>query len=732
MWNHIKNNQTNLCRLCLTNQKQTIDTCANVTPDNVIEILVKYFGEIDETDPLPKHVCLDCWTIVDRFHQFISKVQHTQAKYLSNIVKVEEPENHIVEPYNHDILEPIHFEAVAPSTSDTLGNLILIDEGENKTKVKIEYDISKNESVPVFIEEDSTPIGNVEVENTEAIEDDINDVKSSEPRENTDNSDDEPMDIVYERPKTRYHTYKKELICDICTMVICTKQKLLEHLLRHVRNKCQICNLRCESKYALNIHKRKEHGFNADVMADLLKQLETLKAISKKSIYSDEINPVLLKHYNSSCDLCTKSIPLSLDASNAHYQEEHQTDGYIICCNFKFSSSIAINEHALFHLYPEVFRCGFCNKVIDKARSMRKHISRHLGNMSAADIHKCQTCYAIFTSKNLLNVHSTYFHGMEGNSNASNHTLADFFTMRCDLCDDAKFISYQDARLHYSMFHGITGYLICCNRKFMKAKTIDDHFQWHTRGMVFTCEQCDKQFSDRQKFINHKSHHKIVDEKRFLCCECDKAFHSNHALKRHSQKHKKRLKKSLSCSHCSKRYTTQKALDDHIQFHHVDNGMSGVVCEFCGKKFIARSTLKNHIQVAHNTNSDAKDSKEPPEEFKCWMCPKIFINKYRLKKHVDTIHNGTPVKCSMCDKIAPNEAALACHMRSVHVAQKHQCHLCPKTFKAAVALKDHIATHTGEKTYKCSFCPEAFIWRPNMYSHQKKAHPEEWKQTKQK
>lgn len=41
-------------------------------------------------------------------------------------------------------------------------------------------------------------------------------------------------------------------------------------------------------------------------------------------------------------------------------------------------------------------------------------------------------------------------------------------------------------------------------------------------------------------------------------------------------------------------------------------------------------------------------------------------------------------------------------------------------------LQDHIATHTGQKTHRCSFCDEAFIWRPNMYSHQKKAHPEEW------
>lgn len=90
-------------------------------------------------------------------------------------------------------------------------------------------------------------------------------------------------------------------------------------------------------------------------MAKLTKQLETLKTISKK-MYSDEINLGLLVYYKSSCDLCTKTIPLSLDASNEHYQQEHGIDGYITCCNVKFNTILAINEHAIYHSFPEHFK----------------------------------------------------------------------------------------------------------------------------------------------------------------------------------------------------------------------------------------------------------------------------------------------------------------------------------------------------------------------------------------
>lgn len=53
-------------------------------------------------------------------------------------------------------------------------------------------------------------------------------------------------------------------------------------------------------------------------------------------------------------------------------------------------------------------------------------------------------------------------------------------------------------------------------------------------------------------------------------------------------------------------------------------------------------------------------------------------------------------------------------------------------FSRTPVQQDHIATHTREKSYKCSYCPEEFIWRSNMYAHQKKCHPMEWSEDRKR
>lgn len=63
------------------------------------------------------------------------------------------------------------------------------------------------------------------------------------------------------------------------------------------------------------------------------------------------------------------------------------------------------------------------------------------------------------------------------------YRLADFFTMRCDLCDDVQFSTFQNAKQHYRTVHEIKGYLMCCDKKFMKPRTIDDHLRWHTNPL---------------------------------------------------------------------------------------------------------------------------------------------------------------------------------------------------------------------------------------------------------
>ncbi|XP_055318195.1 transcription factor grauzone-like [Sitodiplosis mosellana] len=706
-----------ICRLCLLNNTDCINIFSVVAPNkNVAEIISKHVGEVIEADPLPNHVCMECWTKIDNFHEFHTSVQTAQARYLNDFVKYERETNHFV-----DVLEPIHLN-IDTATVEPIDVLASVNEEQN-----VEYETCKS----IFIES---------MEYAETLEDDCSNTTKRTEYGNESDSDPEYSIRQTRSKNTYYHTHKKQFICDICSHTLSSKQKILEHLLRHVKYMCPICSERCPHRIALDAHIRSVHY--KDKMERLKKQLDTL-TMNKDIIEfpnSNKIEEILSKYYDAACDICSEHLPASLEQIQAHHDQQHAMKYcYLKCCNgLKLETIEQVNEHVIFHLYPEYYKCQFCGSrfvhgnVLKRYDLVRKHIVRHLTD-AQKNAYICIICRARFASNELLNIHRKYNHGIESDSDDSNtaaehkkYDLSDFFTMRCDLCDDVQFATFQDAKQHYRSAHEINGYLVCCDKKFMKPKTIDDHFRWHINPEYLKCRYCGKCFNQKIHLTVHISKHKAVEEKRFSCPKCHKAFHCNHYLKKHMKMHDDKVRKKIPCSHCNKQYSTEQSLNHHIRYAHSQNRDSkGVICEICGKTFVSQTTVKTHIRFVH-----LDDQKDPSKRSQCTMCDASFINKYRLKKHVDSIHMALPVKCELCDKVAPNPAALVCHMKSVHVAQNFQCHLCAKAFKAAAALKDHIATHTGEKLYKCSFCPEAFIWRPNMYSHQKKAHPEEWKSKK--
>lgn len=124
--------------------------------------------------------------------------------------------------------------------------------------------------------------------------------------------------------------------------------------------------------------------------------------------------------------------------------------------------------------------------------------------------------------------------------------------MQCDLCD-THFTSFQEAKQHYKAAHQITGYLICCDKKFIKAKTIDNHFMWHINPEQHKCEYCGKCFKQKVSYLRHIERHNTIKQKRFPCDQCGKRFVSKYYLKIHSKVHDKSVKKALQCSQCDKR-----------------------------------------------------------------------------------------------------------------------------------------------------------------------------------
>lgn len=66
-------------------------------------IFVFSCDQINETDSLPKSVCIDCWNKIEDFHKFHRFVQSSQAQYLKNIGKhdqMDKPPSDKPKPFN--------------------------------------------------------------------------------------------------------------------------------------------------------------------------------------------------------------------------------------------------------------------------------------------------------------------------------------------------------------------------------------------------------------------------------------------------------------------------------------------------------------------------------------------------------------------------------------------------------------------------------------------------------
>lgn len=62
------------------------------------------------------------------------------------------------------------------------------------------------------------------------------------------------------------------------------------------------------------------------------------------------------------CELCPNQQFESFEFAIEHYENEHNTKGYIDCCGSKYISRRKLVEHNRTHLNPNIFRCNICFK----------------------------------------------------------------------------------------------------------------------------------------------------------------------------------------------------------------------------------------------------------------------------------------------------------------------------------------------------------------------------------
>lgn len=121
------------------------------------------------------------------------------------------------------------------------------------------------------------------------------------------------------------------------------------------------------------------------------------------------------------------------------------------------------------------------------------------------------------------------------------------FELKCETCQ--KICSdFKALMIHYKDEHNTSGYIQCCDTKFVSRTYFVDHLKLHENPLLFQCKQCSRPCSGRINLARHIKNHRTVKE--FKCDECGNEFWSLKNLKDHQLKvHGEKI---VKCDHCDK------------------------------------------------------------------------------------------------------------------------------------------------------------------------------------
>ncbi|XP_022126103.2 gastrula zinc finger protein XlCGF26.1 [Pieris rapae] len=223
-----------------------------------------------------------------------------------------------------------------------------------------------------------------------------------------------------------------------------------------------------------------------------------------------------------------------------------------------------------------------------------------------------------------------------------------------------------------------------------------------TKKIDFLCDVCNKVYTNRKTFNNHKKMH----EKR-LCIPCNKSFKSKPAFYQHKKlKHSQFTFKDTKCKKCGKVCKTIKTLHLHLKTKHSETNK--YICDVCGKISNSRGNLKLHID-RHIDNKDYT--------YNCEQCNKQFKSKLALQGHFYRSHTGKQYICHYCNFSYKYRDNLIKHLLTHEGKKLHKCTLCNKSFSTRSYYIEHQRLHSGERPFNCLYCSKNFVSKRRLNDH---------------
>lgn len=325
--------------------------------------------------------------------------------------------------------------------------------------------------------------------------------------------------------------------------------------------KCQVCNqeFSCQENYEKHLEL---HTKNPDtrISAAVLDNHDEVHASNGEENFNDLVQKTgtcsenAQAKTNATSTSEDKTIP-EVDETPKPAPKFNKTDLACELCGQTFKMAMNLYRHKLEHDNNGMFPCRFCNYVAKTKENLTRHSKKHLAQLP----HICKICGRGFTEKGNLNAHM-WTHSKEkqflcddcGKSFQNKQSLLSHKRAhsgkkphKCKFCD--QHFSTSGIRKEHEKIHLNKRSYMCdsCGVSFNQRSGLYTHkLTHHNNNPAHICSECGKAFKHpnylRSHFVaKHLKHEDIASYGcRIYTCEiCQKLFSDKSDLRSHMNKH---------------------------------------------------------------------------------------------------------------------------------------------------------------------------------------------------
>lgn len=414
-----------------------------------------------------------------------------------------------------------------------------------------------------------------------------------------------------------------------------------------------------------------------------------------------------------------------------HIKEHEQKKVPCPICGKLFTNETNVLRHSRIHSSP--YTCPHCVKVFTDGIEYSEHIKAEHADLMFC----CKECDAILPSKKAFVSHTVSQH-----SNAEK-LLEGIKDKECPICD-RKFEKLSALESHMAVHSSEKNHECpACPKKYKYLPRLEQHIKdEHNNDVVFTCSECEEQFSLKGKLDLHV---KLYHDGNYQCLTCYEEFPERLQLEEHQFKNHDIC---FTCSKCKNKFETSMKLKHHLAEHTSQNNL----CDICGAGFEHKPQLKSHLIDEHFSRDRTSMLKQYPSmakvnaEVVCDLCGEFWPSKPLYKQHLRDIHFGgdtvamlayfpyfekvadppEPATCDHCGKLCASVTQLNSHLKS-HLKSKEKAKVREEFISTDDEQDDevdlsNIEPREMDKNYRCMKCDAEFSRKAALQKHTKTVH----------